>query len=152
MEHAQRIGAVLSRMGQLTPHDINEILLEQRTTGARFGEIALALGMVQPEQIWAAWCAQLAKQLEWVDLEEIGIDAQAIERVPAELAVGLQVVPVRICERELIVAVADAGRVAGLVDLAQRTGLSVRCVLADGGQIARALSRYYSTPSLAAAG
>ena len=152
MEHAQRIGAVLSQMGQLTPHDINEILAEQRTTGARFGEIALALGLVQPEHIWAAWCAQLAKQLERVDLEEIGIDAQAIERVPAELARGLQIVPVRLCERELVVAVADAARVAGLAELAQRTSLSVRCVLADSRQIAAALSTYYSTPTLAAAG
>jgi hypothetical protein len=152
MEYAQRIGAVLSQMGQLTPHDINEILAEQRTTGARFGEIALALGLVQPEHIWAAWCAQLAKQLERVDLYEIGIDAQAIEQVPAELARGLHVVPVRLCERELVVAVADATRVAGLAELAQRTNLSVRCVLADAGQIAGALSTYYSTPTLAAAG
>ena len=110
MEHAQRIGAVLSRMGQLSPHDINEILTEQRTTGARFGEIALALGLVQPEHVWAAWCAQLERQLERVDLDEIGIDAQAVERVPAELALGLQVVPVRLFERELVVAVSDAGR------------------------------------------
>ena len=152
MEHAQRIGAVLSRMGQLSPHDINEILTEQRTTGARFGEIALALGLVQPEHIWAAWCAQLERQLERVDLDEIGIDTQAVERVPAELALGLQVVPVRLCERELVVAVSDAGRVAGLADLAQRTNLSVRCVLADAGQIARALATYYSNPTLLAAG
>ena len=152
MEHAQRIGAVLSRMGQLSPHDINEILTEQRTTGARFGEIALALGLVQPEHVWAAWCAQLERQLERVDLDEIGIDAQAIERVPAELALGLQVVPVRLCERELVVAVSDAGRVAGLADLAQQTNLSVRCVLADAGQITRALATYYSNPSLLAAG
>ena len=152
MEHAQRIGAVLSRMGQLSPHDINEILTEQRTTGARFGEIALALGLVQPEHIWAAWCAQLSKQLERVNLDEIGIDAQAVERVPAELALGLKVVPVRLFERELVVAVSDPARVAGLADLAQRTNLSVRCVLADAGQIARALSTYYSTPTLAAAG
>lgn len=152
MEHAQRIGAVLSRMGQLSPHDINEILTEQRTTGARFGEIALALGLVQPEHVWAAWCAQLERQLERVDLDEIGIDAQAVERVPAELALGLQVVPVRLFERELVVAVSDAGRVAGLADLAQRTNLSVRCVLADAGQIARALATYYSNPTLLAAG
>ena len=152
MEHAERIGAVLSQMGQLSPHDINEILTEQRTTGARFGEIALALGLVQPEHVWAAWCAQLAKQLEWVDLEEIGIDAQAVDLVPAELAIGLRVVPIRICERELVVAVADAARVAGLADLAQRTDLSIRCVLADAGQIARALATYYSDDALAAAG
>jgi Type II secretion system (T2SS), protein E, N-terminal domain len=152
MDAGLRIGEVLGQMGQLTPHDVNEILAEQRTTGARFGEIALALGLLQPEHVWAAWCAQLAQRLERVDLKEVGIDAQAAEWVPREIAVGLHVMPLRVWEGRLVMAVADTTRAGALGELAQRVGLEIRCVLADSRQIAEALAEYYPAVSLAAAG
>jgi hypothetical protein len=152
MDARRRMGQVLGQMGQLTPHDVDEILAEQRTTGARFGEIALALGLVQPEHVWAAWCTQLADKLEHVDLDEVGIDSQAIDSVPRELALALQVLPVRLWENQLIVAVTDTARAAKLGDLRQHTGLSIRCVLADPDDFAKALASYYPTPTLAAAG
>jgi hypothetical protein len=139
-------------MGQLSPHDVNEILTEQRTTGARFGEIALALGLVQPEHIWSAWCAQLAKRLEHVDLKQVGIDAQAVEWLPREVAVALQVMPIRVWEGRMVLAVTDALRAGALNEFAQRAGLEIRCVLADARQIAEALAEYYPSVPLAAAG
>ena len=139
-----RMGQVLGQMGRLTPHDVDEILAEQRTTGARFGEIALALGLVQPEHVWAAWCTQLAEQLEHVDLDQVGVDAQAIDYVPRDLALALGVLPLRLWENQLIVAVTDPAHAnATTIDLRHHTGLSIRFVLADPDQIAQGLSTYY---------
>jgi type IV pilus assembly protein PilB len=138
-----RMGELLSRIGQLTPHDIDEILAEQRHTRQRFGAIAVSLGFCQPEHVWAAWCSQLSRSIDLVDLDEIGIDAQASEYLPRELALGLRAMPVRVFEGQLIVAVSDPSRASGIADLTRRIGMLVKCVLADNAQIEKALAEYY---------
>jgi hypothetical protein len=50
---------------------------------------------------------------------------------------------VRIFEDQLIVAVSDPSRAAGVADLARRVGMLVKCVLAKDSQIERALADYY---------
>ncbi|HEY0009115.1 MAG TPA: hypothetical protein VGB55_10365, partial [Tepidisphaeraceae bacterium] len=57
--NSPRIGQILSRSVPLTEHDLEEILQEQKVTRQRFGDAALALGMVQPKHVWDAWMQQL---------------------------------------------------------------------------------------------
>jgi type IV pilus assembly protein PilB len=146
----QRMGDLLARLGQLSPHDIDEILSEQRHTRQRFGAIAVSLGFCQPEHVWTAWCSQLSDRVDLVDLDEIGIDAQAVEFLSRELALGLRAMPVRVFEGQLIVAVSDPSRASGVAELGRRVGMDVKCVLADNLQIETALAHYY--PGLQAAG
>jgi hypothetical protein len=139
----QRMGELLARLGQLTPHDIDEILAEQRHTRRRFGAIAVSLGFCQPEHVWAAWCSQLDGRVLPVDLDELGIDAQASEFMPRDLALGLRVMPVRVWEGQLIVAVPEAARAAAVAELGNRVGMAIRCVLASERQVDAALAKYY---------
>src|SRR3954470_20953299 len=150
MNRRQPMGELLARIGRLTPHDIDEILAEQRHRRQPFGHIAISLGFCQPEHVYAAWCSQLAERVEAVDLDHLGIDAQAIEFLPRELALGLPALPVRVWEGKLVVAISDASRAGGVAELARRVGMDVRCVLAPAGQIDAALQRYY--PPLPIAG
>jgi type IV pilus assembly protein PilB len=146
----QRMGDLLARIGRLTPHDVDEILAEQRHRRQPFGQIAIALGFCEPEHVWAAWYSQLAGRIEAVDLDRIGIDAQATEFLPREFALGLPALPIRVAEGMLVVAISDPARATGVADLARRVGMEVRCVLAPAAQINRGLARYY--PPLPAAG
>ena len=139
----QRIGELLAGIGQLTPHDIDEILSEQRHTRHRFGAIAVSLGFCQPEHIWAAWCSQLSSSVDSVDLDEIGIDAQAVEFLPREQAITLRAMPVRFFEGQLIVAVSERSRAITVVEASRQTGVAVRCVVASQMQIETALAKYY---------
>lgn len=139
----QRMGELLAGIGQLTPHDINEILSEQRHTRHRFGAIAVSLGFCQPEHVWAAWCSQLSGNIDVVDLDEIGIDAQAAECFPRELALRLRAMPIRMFEGQLILAVSDTSRAGSFADLAGRIGMVVKCVMAKDDQIEHALNNYY---------
>ena len=146
----QPMGELLSRIGRLTAHDIDEILAEQRHRRQPFGQIAIELGFCQPEHVWSAWCSQLAERAEVVDLDHLGIDAQAIEFLPREIALRLPALPVRVWEGMLVVAISDVSRTGGVAELARRVGMEVRCVLAAAGQIEKGLARYY--PPLPAAG
>ena len=146
----QRMGELLSRLGQLSAHDIDEILSEQRHTRQRFGAVAVSLGFCQPEHVWAAWCSQLNGHVDPVDLDLIGIDAQAVEFLPGELALSLRAMPVRVWEGQLVIAVGEITRAASVAELARRVGMDVKCVLAPAAQVDAALNKYY--PALQAAG
>jgi hypothetical protein len=140
-----RIGQVLEQMGKISGHDIDEILHEQSSIGARktFGEIALTWGLCQPEHIWKAWANQLVDGLERVDLNTMGIDAQAVSRLPRELASRFCAMPVRICDDELVIAVTDAAHAALFEELEHVLHARPRFVLADAGQIRAMIDQYY---------
>ena len=137
----QRIGELLGQMGTLSLHDIDEILSEQRATRTLFGTLAVSLGFCQPEHIWAAWSSQLHGTPPSVDLDKLGIDAQAIECVSRELAFDHHAMPVRLFEGQLFVALSDPAK---LHDLAVHIPMPVRCVVASEEQIARALGAHYA--------
>src|SRR3954468_15404046 len=108
MTRRARFGELLSRMVPLSGHDVEEILQEQTANRRRFGEIALAWGLCRPEHVWDAWCQQSADGIDIVDLEQIGIDAQAAAMLSSDVARQLGVIPVRVLNDAALLATADA--------------------------------------------
>jgi hypothetical protein len=146
----KRIGERLSRVAQLSGHDIEEILSEQRATGLRFGEIALQLGLCSAQDVLRAWSSQLKDSPQRIDLEKFGIDSQAVEHLPAEFAVQYHVMPVRILENELVVAIDEAAFAIVSPVLSTALGREVKFVLCTHRQIAAAIRSYYSRQTVAA--
>jgi hypothetical protein len=145
--HADRIGELLSRIIPLTNHDIEEILQEQRATHRPFGDIALAMGLCQPEDIWQAWSGQLdgpAGTPPKVDLDSIGVDSQAIGFLSADEARRCGAIPVRVFGDELVIAIDQASAERPAAEIRVRPGLHVKLVLADRAQIERAIESYYA--------
>ena len=142
-------GACLRRVVQLTHHDVSEILEEQGATGRRFGEVALSLRLCQPEDVWQAWWEQLGQVAERIDLNLVGVDAQALAHVPRALAEEFGVIPMRAVNSQLVVAVSDDALPLAQAHFAQRLGKEVRFVVAAREQIRDAAARYYSKSSTA---
>ena len=143
-----RIGELLSEIVALSGHDVEEILNEQQSTRKRFGEIALSWGLCQPEHVWSAWCRQVrdgGTDLEQVDLDRDGIDAQAVELLDADAARVFRVIPIRADGQEIVVA-SDA-------PLGERTKSvlhkllkrNVKFVIAAKQQIDAAVEVYYGS-------
>jgi type IV pilus assembly protein PilB len=139
----KRIGERLSGMVPLSPHDIEEVLCEQGVSGKRFGDIAIELGLCSPEHVWRAWSSQLAEQPQRVDLEQVGIDAQAVARLPAQLAVRFHVIPIRTLGDELVLAIDEAAYPVFARELLKILGGKAIFVLSSHAQIARAIRCYY---------
>ena len=143
----RRFGEYLARIVTLTTHDIAEILEDQSASGRRFGEIALAWGLCQPQHVWEAWATQLdrrgAHTAPVVDLPAIGIDAQATTEMPASVARRFGVVPVRKTGDALVVAADESGlaRAAARVPALLRTRISF--VVVPSSQIDAALKALY---------
>ncbi|HEX4124433.1 MAG TPA: hypothetical protein VHY37_06880 [Tepidisphaeraceae bacterium] len=151
-----RIGELLSQLVSLSAHDIEEILEEQRYTGRRFGEIALAWGLCAPPDVWHAWSDQLENRVQHVELDHVGIDTQALSLLPAELAEQYGVIPLRTVGNRLILAASEASLPRAKAELGERVKMDVRFAVVDAGQLHRAIAAHYESakaePTAALAG
>jgi hypothetical protein len=143
---ALRMGEMLRRMGKLTALDVDEILFEQGVARRRFGDIAVAWGLCQPDDVCQAWCDQLTG-----DPGRLGpgqVDPAALALVPAPVARRLRIVPLRLLGGQLLVLAAGGLDSAAITELLRLTGRDVRAVPAPPARIDQALARLY--PALAA--
>ena len=142
MKGRARIGELLSRMVPLSGHDVEEILQEQQATHRKFGEIALAWGLCQPEHVSDAWVQQ-AQQTLTIDLDEVGIDAGAASLLPGDVARRLGVIPVRCVGDVALVATAEESVEQMITELSGIMHRQVKFIRADRRQLGAMLDRYY---------
>lgn len=145
-----RFGELLSKLVTLSQHDVEEILEDQNGSRRRFGEIALSWGLCEPEHIWQAWCDQLLTQVQQIDLDALGVDAQAAAMLHRDVALQMGVIPIRCLGEQLIVASSEANTSSLAAELALITGKTIRFVQADARHIQQAISTYYPAHTAAA--
>jgi hypothetical protein len=136
-------GECLGRVVRLSAHDVSEILEHQAATRRRFGDIALAWGLCRPQHVWQAWWEQLAERTPLVDLHRIGVDAQAVSHLPADLAVLFRAVPLRHHQEQLVVATCEQGLARARAELPALLNKQVQFVTASPVQLDEALLAYY---------
>jgi hypothetical protein len=136
-------GQCLGRVVPISAHDVSEILEHQAATRRRFGEIALSWGLCEPQHVWEAWWAQLSQHTPTVDLTRIGVDAQAVGHVPAELAHRFGVVPLRRVGAQLVIATTEAGLARAASELPKLIDAQVKFVVCDPGQLDDTIAAYY---------
>jgi hypothetical protein len=106
----------------------------------------MALGLCTPNHVWQAWADQLIldpTHPPTVDLNAIGIDAQAVASFPLELAIDYGVLPIRLVGGMLILAARPDGADRARRELPGRLTVAPRFVLASDSDITRALEICY---------
>jgi hypothetical protein len=146
MQRRARFGELLSRLVPLSGHDVEEILQEQTANRRKFGDIALSWGLCKPEHIWDAWAQQSAHDNDLVDLEKVGVDAQAAALLPAEVGRKLNVIPVRAASDIVLVATCDPSPEHASEALAELLHRRIRFVQAEREQLRRVIETYYPMP------
>ena len=147
MQRRAKFGELLSRMVPLSGHDVEEILSEQNSNRRKFGDIALSWGLCKPEHVWDAWVQQSADGREVVDLEKVGVDAQAAALLHGEIARKLGVLPVRAANDAVLVATSDSHPEHTGEALAELLHRRIKFVRADRQQLERMLDLYYPQPT-----
>jgi hypothetical protein len=113
-EH-RKIGEILVEMGALAPAEVRLVLDQQSQSGHRFGETAIAHGLLSDELIAQALAQQFG--LEYVDLDTIILDAELDATLPSELPIRYNFIPLKKTDDGLVIAISDPTNVAELDDL-----------------------------------
>jgi type IV pilus assembly protein PilB len=135
------LGQILKDQGSIHEGLVQEALAVQREKGGRIGELLIGLGHIGRADLAKALATQAG--LPFLDLAKSQPDQAAVQRLDAASARAFGVVPVKLDNGALIVALADPQNVSVLHDLSFTTGLEVRGAVADEQQIRDALDRFY---------
>ncbi len=138
------IGQILVEKGVLARGQVERIAEQQRTSGQRFGQIAVAWGWAKPSDIWEAWAEQLTAGDLVMDLEELGVDSAATEKVPPAVAWHYQVVAVRSWGDNLVLAVPKDLAERARRELPMLLSASLFFCLASSAQVQEVLQRVYT--------
>jgi hypothetical protein len=151
--HSAQIGDILRDMQVLTTVDITRILLEQQRTGQRFGRIVLGWRLGTEEQVNEAWARQLVTERRRIDLDDFGVDPQALKTMTPEQARHFRVVPVRCWGSHLVVAMVSMPLDCQILsDIADACGMDhVYPCYCSRQQLQRYLDRYHPLSAESAA-
>ncbi len=130
-EHS-KIGEILVEMGALAPAEVRLVLEQQGQSGKRFGETAIAHGLLADELVAQALAQQFG--LEYVDLDSVVPDSDLDASLPAELPIRYNFIPLQKTEDGLVIAVSDPTNVADLDDLEMQLDIPLICQVAARGE------------------
>ena len=131
----KKIGEILVEIGGLAPAEVRLVLDRQPLSGRRFGELAIAEGLVGEEVLAQALASQFG--LPYRDLEQMPPDAEALELLTPELMLRFECVPLGQTPQGLQVAIADPTKLRGLDDLEMLLDLRLEHVVAPRSQMTR---------------
>jgi type IV pilus assembly protein PilB len=137
----KKIGELLVDEGVITEAQLEIALAEQQRTGTKLSATLMALGLATEEEISNALGQQSGVQ--HVDLEQVRPTPEALALVAEELATEYELLPLRIEEDSLVVAMANPTDLVAIDRIQRYTDLFVRVVAAQRVQLRRATARAY---------
>lgn len=137
----QLLGDLLLKRKLITKQNLEKALQEQKKTGQLLGEILIEKGYVEEKELLKILAEQL--DVEYCDLSEIKISPDLVSIVPESIARVYLLVPVRLEENVLTVAMVEPQNIFAIDELRAETGLIIRPALSSKEQIIQALDTYY---------
>ena len=142
---SRTLGRILIKMGALTREKVHECLKiqKQRHKNIQIGQVFLELGLIDEKQLQIALAAQ--RGMEYVNLDEIDIHPDVIEKVPAQMAKTYHLVPIEYNkeQNELAVVLDNPDNFRATDDLSTLMGFKVTAKITDPGALENALTKYY---------
>lgn len=136
-----RLGDMLVERGLVTPLQLEIALAEQVRTSERLGTILVNQGVLGEVDLVRVLAEHFG--LEFVDLDERNIDPTAAQLVKESFARYHQLLPVGFEDEKLLVAMVNPTDVFSLDDVRSVTGLEIHPLMAEGGQLVRAIDRVW---------
>ncbi len=135
------IGDALVHAGYLRKEDLAKAHRVCAEDGLELPEALLRLNLLSPADVRRLH--ELVYRADYVDLSLYAIDAAAVARVPEDLALRFQVLPLRLTDGELELVMADPRDVVTLDHLRERIGCPIRPFFAPLPEIQKAQMLQY---------
>ncbi len=136
-----RIGDLLMQYGIITEGQLRDALTKQKVDGGKIGEVLIKLGFVTQQNINEVLEFQLG--IPFVDLEEYEIDKEATKSITESLAKRHVLIPIKMTETELYVAMEDPLNIFAIDDVKIFSGKEIVPMLANELSILKAIDIHY---------
>ncbi len=138
----KKIGEMLVEAGLITQAQLQEALRHQRITGGRMGSNLVALGFVS-EDLLMDFLAQKTG-VPRLDLKNLDIPVNVLQRIPKRLADQLVVLPVALKEpKSLVLAMTDPSDLNAVDSARFASGLNIEPVVASYSSLKQAIGEQY---------
>ena len=140
----EKIGEILLSQGKLTRAQLEDALLvqEERDTPLKFGQILLFEGYVSEVDLAMALAQKF--NVEYVELTEHDVDPGMTLIADRKLLRKHGMLPLRVEEGRLVVAMSDPTNFYAIEDLTMISGYRITPVVAVAGQIQRVFNKLYA--------
>ena len=140
----ERIGDYLVSQGLITDEQLQKVLEAQRASNGtkKFGDIVVEMGIMSETNFTKALAGKL--RVQYVDLDNVEIDSEAVQKVPEALARKHTVIAIAVTGKRLTVATNDPVNFIVLEDIKVSTGMDTVPVLATTSAINKAIGKNYS--------
>ena len=135
------IGQLLLEKGLITHEQLEHALNEQQKSNGLLGRILVDLGFVTEADILSTLGAQTG--MPAADLSKTNIPPEVLERVSAPIAKVYKIIPVKMEENILYIAMADPLNINVLDDLRFMLECEVRGMVSNEKDIGEAIAKYY---------
>ncbi|MBW8041120.1 MAG: pilus assembly protein PilB [Planctomycetes bacterium] len=144
---SRTLGRILIKMGVLTREKVHECLKsqKQRNGNMQIGQIFLELGLIDEKQLNIALAAQ--RGMEYVNLNEIDIPLDVVDKVPAQMAKTYHIVPTHYNRErnELTIVLDNPDNFRATDDLSTLMGFKVTAKVTNPKAVEKALKKHYET-------
>ncbi|MFH1069223.1 MAG: ATPase, T2SS/T4P/T4SS family [Candidatus Glassbacteria bacterium] len=141
MQTTQPLGEILFSLGLITQDQLQVAVKEQSRTGKRLGEVFVTLGFCSEEDISRVVARQAG--IKMVDLQKVKNDPEAVRLIDQEFAKENKLVPVKLANDTLTVAMDNTMDVMLIDNLQARTGKFIEVMQATESDILQAIERLY---------
>ena len=139
----KRLGSILLATELITEGQLQQALKAQREQrGRKLGEILVELGFISQTMLSRALAQQF--NMPFVNLDDVTIEPAAVSVLNEELARKHQVLPVKLEDGVLTVAISDPLDINGLDRLRSSVSYAIREVVAHPQSIAAGIGTYYA--------
>ena len=140
---ALKLGQMLLKAGAISPDQLEQALIRQRTEGGTLGSNLVKMAILTEEQI----LQYVGKQLN-VEVINIGngeeLSDEVVRIIPADVARKFNVVAIRKSGQTLTVAASDPTNIFVLDSIKFVTGFNVKPVIASETSIKQAIEQHYA--------
>jgi len=140
-KESELIGQLLVRKELINIGALEKALLEQEKFGGLLGEALIKLGLISEDKFYKALSEQLG--LEYARLKNINIAPFVISEIPAKFACHYELMPVKIEDSVITVAVSNPLDIHTMDDIKLLLKKDVKIVLASKKDIMEAIKKYY---------
>jgi len=145
-KNSKRIGDLLISAGIITQEQLKNALAEQKNNPGRLGSTMVRLGYLSNEELMNFLSVQLGTPA--IDLNDIKINPEIIELIPADMAIKHLVLPINRIGSTLIVATCDPTDLSAIDDIKFITGYNIEITIASELALKDAIDRFYQSSTM----